>query len=136
MIDQSRPPAAPIGALTELDVGFTVILSEHDGEEVMVVSGDVSGSAASALASLMVALDGGDDQVVIDLSSVTSIDPAGVTVLLQEHGRLVGEGRTLILEAPSPPALEVLNRMGMNDIVTIRPAAPAGRARLVVVADG
>lgn len=87
MIEQSRPAAAPIGALTEIDVGFSVILCEHDGEEVMVVSGDVCGSAASALASVMVALDGGDDQVVIDLSSVTSIDPAGVTVLLQEHGR-------------------------------------------------
>lgn len=136
MIEQSRPTFAPIGALTEIDVGFSVILSEQDGEEVMVVSGDVCGSAASALASVLVALDGGDDQVVIDLSSVTSIDSAGVTVLLQEHGRLAGGGRTLILEAPSPPAQEVLDRMGMNDIVTIRPAAPAGRARLVVVADG
>ncbi len=36
MIEQARPSAAPIGALTEIDVGFSVILSEHDGEEVMV----------------------------------------------------------------------------------------------------
>jgi len=105
-------------------------LSEREGQQVLVVAGPVDQSTAPTLATLLVALDSGEAQVVVDLRLVTSMDPAGVTMFLQEHGRLAGGRRTLVLDSPTGPVRRTLDQMGMNDIVVIRPAlptAPGGR---------
>lgn len=104
------------------DSRFTVSLAEHDDQPILVVAGAIDESTAAVLATLMVALDGGEDQYVIDLRDVTAMDPVGVTMLMTEHGRLAGEGRELILDSPTCSVWRILYGMGMNDIVTIRRA--------------
>ena len=102
------------------DAPTLVSFTERDGETVFVVVGALDAGTAPVVAGLMLAVDSGDERFVMDLRRVSLLDEVGVTMLLTEHGRLAGDGRQLILEVSTDPVSAVLDRMGINDIVTIR----------------
>lgn len=99
-------------------------LTERDGQTVVVIRGEINLATVPALAASMTVLDPGGPQLVIDLATVSSIDEVGVTLLIVAHGALAGDGRELVLDSPIGAVSEMLDRMGMYDIVTIRPEQP------------
>ena len=78
---------------------------------VIAVEGEVSPERADALAAgLRFALASAERDVWIDVTAVTAIDPAGVSVLLAAHRELASDHRTLAIICPPGPVRAAIGR--------------------------
>jgi anti-sigma B factor antagonist len=62
---------------------------------------------------------GSSGALVLDVRGVEFIDSAGLRSLSRAHRLLAREGRTLVVRAPSPPVLQLIDLVGLRDILTI-----------------
>ena len=83
-------------------------------------------TAAEDRATLLAALSGGDDDLVLDLSDVTELDTAGLQVLLLAKREAALRGRRMHLIALGPAVLEVLHIVGLD--TDLEPAGILARA--------
>ena len=86
---------APGSAQQEL----LVVAHERDGDAHLIVArGEIDLTTAPLLSSaLQAALDQGGGRVVVDMSQISFIDSAGLSVLLNALRRLTRQGRTLAI---------------------------------------
>ena len=87
-----HPPADPRQELL-------VVNHERDGDvQLIVARGEIDASTVPLLSSaLQAALEQGGGRVVVDLSQVSFIDSAGLSVLLNALRRLTRQGRALAI---------------------------------------
>ena len=60
--------------------------------------------------------------LILDLRDLEFIDSAGLRSLSRAHNVLTDAGRTLVLRAPSPAVLRLIELVGLLDILTIEPS--------------
>ena len=60
-------------------------------------------------------------RVVLDLSGVTFLDSSGIRMLLRAKGAAEDVGSTLVVRAPRPQALRVLEVSGLDGHLTLEP---------------
>ena len=57
--------------------------------------------------------------LVLDVESLEFIDSAGLRSLSRAHNLLAETGRTLVVRAPSPAIVRLIELVGLRDILTI-----------------
>ena len=104
-----------------MDSSFALDFSRHGRSVTVAVSGEVDGSSSAVLRGLLLDIvDGqGNLSVALDLSEMTFIDSAGLSLLLEMHGRAVERGGTFVLRNPRPSTARCLEIAGMSGILTI-----------------
>jgi anti-anti-sigma factor len=100
-------------------------LSAGSGEpprEVVRPRGALDDSASATLReSISRALSHGPATLVIDLSAVSIVDAAGLTVLVYACRAATAAHVMLVLSAPSPLVLELLEPARLTDLCQIEP---------------
>jgi anti-anti-sigma factor len=104
----------------------------------LAVTGDlVLASAPTTAAVLDAVLPSRPQRVLVDLAGCSSIDGAGIGVLLRAHYRLRRDAGRLTLLNPAPPvrrALHVTKADMVLDIRELRPVPASAPRRLMVAA--
>jgi anti-anti-sigma factor len=100
-------------------------LSAGSGEhprEIVRPAGALDDSASAALReSISRALSRGPATLVVDLSAVSIVDAAGLTVLVYACRAATAAHVILVLSAPSPLVLELLEPSRLSDLCEIEP---------------
>jgi anti-anti-sigma factor len=92
--------------------------SSGNGAVVLRPAGALDVAAAPALwAEIEQLLASGHRHLVVDLSAVTLLDTATVSVLVRTSSALQASGGTLRLVAVAPPARHVLTIVGLDHLV-------------------
>lgn len=104
-----------------LERGFSLSSVCMPGRVVVKVTGELDGATAPELRSLVADLvgEGGDLDVVIDVSEMSFIDSKGLVALVGAATRLEQRGGRLSLCAPSRRAMKVFEAAGLAELVTI-----------------
>ena len=83
--------------------------------------GDLDVTTSPALrACLTGLLDGGTDDLVVELHSVPFCDSTGLGVLVGAHRRLAADGRHLAVVKPSSPVRRILALSGLDRVFDVR----------------
>ena len=87
----------------------------------MAVHGEVDPHSARILRALLLdVVEGqGNLSVTLDMSDVTFIDSAGLTVLLELHGRAVERGGRFVLHNARPSTARMFEITGLNQILRL-----------------
>lgn len=113
--------------------GFLIMLSGLDfslgfsralGKVVVHVHGALDATTADQLHHRLVdIIDGqGNRSVVLDLTRMTLIDPAGSSVLVDARNRMQAQGGELILSGPTSEVAEAFAAAGLDRVLVITPA--------------
>ncbi|GAA4307016.1 hypothetical protein GCM10023178_15200 [Actinomadura luteofluorescens] len=93
------------------------------GHTIVALSGALDGAAAAALREHLIdALRPSGRLLILDLSTVTSADAAGLAVLIGIRRRAAGLGITLRLAAPGPQVAALLRATGLDRAFIVLPA--------------
>ena len=103
-----------------------VAFAESDDEQTVVwVRGEHDVSTSIELAEMMArAIDGDDDDVIVDLSAVSFMSAATIGVIIQARELLRLRTRTLVLRAPSTCARRVIDLCGLAGLIAHATVAP------------
>lgn len=98
------------------------VISETTPEGTVVrVSGHLNpGTAPTLQEDLQTAIDAGASRLVLDLSSLESIDTAGLQVLLAAVKQLKKTDGRLVLFGLQPLVAEIVETSGFSSVLTIR----------------
>lgn len=102
---------------------LSLSFSSYKGTVSVAVTGPMEHSTAGELRSLLFDLidDGEDVTVVIDLTGVSSIDPAGLSVLAEAAELLRENGGRLVITRPRPSTRKLLDLTGLDDVIAVTP---------------
>ena len=94
------------------------------GKVVVTVHGPLDANTASELRDRLVDLiDGqGNRQLVLELREMTSLDRAGIAVMVDALKRLQRIAGSLVLSGPTPEAVKALGAVGVEKAFAITPA--------------
>lgn len=99
---------------------LTIASASRDGDLVIDLRGDVDDLSAPHLWSLLeIELDTGPPRVVLDLSRVSFLSSAGVTVIIRLLRRLSVTEAELVIRSPSATAQRVLEVTGISERVVL-----------------
>lgn len=99
---------------------LTVLSASRGGDLVVDLRGEVDDMTAPHLWScLEIELGQGPPRVVLDLSKVSFLSSAGVTVIIRLLRQLSATGGDLVIRSPSPTAQRVLDVTGLADRLTL-----------------
>ena len=100
---------------------FAFDFSRTDRAVTVAVRGEVDGASSSVLRSLLLdVVEGqGNLSVNLDLSEMTFIDSAGLSLLLEMHRLAVERGGSFVLHSPRPSTTKVFEIVGLSGILTI-----------------
>ena len=98
---------------------FTVGFSRRGRHVTVAVSGEVDRQSSGVLRTLLLdVVDGqGNLSVALDVSGMTSIDSAGLALLLEMHGRAVQRGGSFVLHNVPPAGARSMEAAGLRCIV-------------------
>ena len=100
------------------DERFTLTWSGRTA--VVGVSGDIDITNAEGLRDVLLsALNAGAAALVVDMTSTTFLDSAGVTALVRATRRATSTDATLRLAVAGPAVLRVLNLVGIDRLVEV-----------------
>lgn len=100
-----------------------IAISDEAGVALVCASGRIDSSNANELGNaLMVAIDAGKINLVLDLSAVDYMSSAGLRELVAALKRVKRDGGDLRLAQPSKRVLDVLTLAGLNTIFVIYPS--------------
>jgi anti-anti-sigma factor len=105
------------------DGRLTIRASDEDGGSTLVLDGEVDPHTTDQLDAAVDAALGG--RVVLDLSGVTFIDSAGLRSLIRAQRLAESSGGMLVLRAPRPSTMRVLEITGLTDELVIEPVVEA-----------
>ena len=74
-------------------------------------------AATDARLALAAAVDAGQGDLVLDLTSLEAVDVAGLGVLVGAHRRAVRQGRTLVLHDTPAPVARVLRLTRLDRVL-------------------
>ena len=86
--------------------------------------------ADGAREALLTVLDQGARGLVVDMTSTTFCDSAGITALVRATRRAAENGAMMRLAATAQPVLRVLSLVGIDQLVDVYPSVEAARASL------
>ncbi|MEO6086352.1 MAG: STAS domain-containing protein [Umezawaea sp.] len=115
-----RPHIAPEGTLT-VSLALPGIGLIVTGASVVEISGDVDAGTAPGLRRQLLRLP--PHNVALDLSGVTFLGAAGLTVLLRARYRIHLGGGTLCLVAVPPAVRRLITMTGLHDTLPCRHGA-------------
>lgn len=103
---------------------LAAVVSEENGSVEVAVSGEFDAYTAPRLQEELARLCGAEHRrVVVDLSSTTFIDAAGVAALVAARTHCHKGGGWLHVRSPSPFASRVLEMTGLTGLLAPDPAA-------------
>ena len=106
------------------------VSTESPGLSVLTLAGELDMACAPEFAAhLERAIDAHCDCVVIDISRLTFMDSAGVRALLSGARTIQLDGGAIVLAAPTPSILRVLELVHASDVVQIEPSRAAALVR-------
>jgi stage II sporulation protein AA (anti-sigma F factor antagonist) len=98
---------------------------------VVTASGEVDLTNAEGLRdALLSALDAGALGLVVDMTTTTFLDSAGVTALARASRRSQASEATLRLAVTAASVLRVLNLVGIDQLIEVHPSVPEAVASL------
>jgi anti-anti-sigma factor len=86
--------------------------------------------ADGAREALLAVLNQGARGLVVDMTSTTFCDSAGITALVRATRRAAANGATMRLAATAQPVLRVLSLVGIDRLIDVYPSVNAARASL------
>lgn len=105
---------------TMTDARLTIRSSTAEGSATLVLVGEVDPHTTDQLdAAIDEALD---RHLVLDLSGVTFIDSAGLRSMIRAQRLCEQVDGSLVLRAPRPSTMRVLEITGLTDELTVEPA--------------
>ena len=115
--------------LRDLDISpgrppFNISVSGSDNGVVVAVEGELDMSTAPTLREALVdVIDGLEGDLILDVGLLTFIDSSGLTLLVAEHQTLRSLGHELVIFAPTPRTVRLLEIVGLDAVLTVRPRA-------------
>lgn len=101
-------------------LGFDVSVSRVDGVVIVRVVGDLDCYTAPELRSVLLELVAdGSNQVVLDVGQSSFIDSTGLSVLVGGVRRFRHEGGNMVLRAPTPATISLLEITGVIKLLEI-----------------
>lgn len=95
-------------------------VQHHDDRAVVHVGGEIDLATCQQLRDALASLvDGGVDEVVVDLERVTFLDSSGIGVLISTHRRIREHGGSLRLFGPSEKVRRVLELTRVTTVLPI-----------------
>jgi len=99
-------------------VPLRLSLERHGTILVLRASGEIGAlTAPSLLATVVATLDGGDDEIRLDLSAVRSVDAAGLDALQRCQDLLARRARRFSVVRPSQPVRAVIDLAGAERLL-------------------
>lgn len=100
---------------------FSLDFARKGRSVTVAVHGEVDGPSTAVLRGLLLDIVEGQGNlsVHLDLSDMTFIDSAGLTMLLDMHRRALERGGTFVLHNPRPSTARAFEIVGLNGILTI-----------------
>lgn len=92
--------------------------------------------ADGAREALLTALDRGALGLVVDMTTTTFCDSAGITALVRAARRAADSGATIRVAATAQPVLRVFNLIGIDQLIDVHPTVDAALASLPGQTDG
>lgn len=106
------------GPLVNAINDFHVSVAFARSTAVLSVRGEVDCATAPHLSTILTAvMSRRNVSVVLDLAQVQLLAAAGLGVIAAANRQLLGEGRTLTITSPSPPAAHALRLCAMHDLI-------------------
>jgi anti-anti-sigma factor len=103
---------------------------------VVSAAGEIDITNAEGLRdALLSALNAGASALVVDMTSTTFLDSAGVTALVRATRRAAATDAILRLAVAAPSVLRVLNLVGIDRLIEVHPGLPDAMASLPDHAD-
>lgn len=90
-----------------------------EDEAVIVVEGDLDLASVPAFVGAISTAQERGRSLVVDLSATTFIDSSGIAALVKAHGAQAAARAPLVLRAPSPNVVRVLNLAGLDQVFTV-----------------
>ena len=105
-------------------VEFYLAFSRALGQVIAHVHGSLDAHTAPQLSDRLADIidDQGNRRLVVDLSRTTSIDSAGLSVLLDALRRIEGSGGDLVLSGPTADVARAFEAAGLDKAFFITPA--------------
>lgn len=99
---------------------FAAAVVHLDGNAVVMVSGELDLETAPELRqALNTVIASGYQQIVLDVSELSFVDSQGLAALIHAQQQLSGNGRSLVLRSPQPALVNLLQLMGLRDILSV-----------------
>jgi anti-anti-sigma factor len=98
---------------------FDLTTTERNGLAVVAVLGELDCATAPALSKMLAGLAEPGRVILVDLSGTEFVDCAGIAPLVTAFEQLRRLGGDLILDAPTRPVSRVIERTGLNKVVTV-----------------
>ena len=90
---------------------------------VVTAPGEIDIANAEGLRdALLSALNAGAAGLIVDLTSTTVLDSAGITALVRAARRATATDATLRLAVTAPPVLRVLSLVGLDRLIEVYPS--------------
>ena len=104
---------------------------------VVTLPAEVDLTIADAMReALLSVLNQGALGLVVDMTTTTFCDSAGITALVRAARRAAATGATLRLAAAAPPVLRVFSLVGIDRLIDVHPTVDEARASLPDQTDG
>ena len=106
-----------------------VDVSSLDTHATVSPIGEIDLATVGLLTSTLTdAIQGGAENVTVDLDRVTYIDSAGLGALIGAHKRLRASGGTLVIRCQQPRVLRLLTITGLTKLFTFEDSRQAAAA--------
>ena len=102
------------------DAGFDIEVSDRDRRRLVSMRGVLDARYAEIADAVVTALVRSRRRFALDLTNVSLIDSAGLTVLVRAAGRLREGGRTLTITGASATVRHVLYVSGLDQLVGLQ----------------
>jgi anti-sigma B factor antagonist len=100
---------------------FTASVVEHDGENSVVLTGELDMASSPDLTNaLETVIEKGSTEVVIDFAGLSFIDSSGLAVLVRAQNTLTEQGRHLSVRSPGRHARRVFEIAGLEAFLDVR----------------
>jgi anti-sigma B factor antagonist len=90
--------------------------ADHDGIDVLTLSGELDLASAPVLEQQLRAIDGQNARIVVDLSNCGFIDSTGLTVLVEAANR---DGCSIALVGPNPQVRRVFEITAVDKLMPL-----------------
>jgi anti-anti-sigma factor len=98
---------------------FDLSTTERNGLAVVAVLGELDCATAPVLSQMLADLAEPGRVILVDLSDTEFVDCAGIAPLVAACEQLRKLGGDLILDAPTSPVSRVIERTGLNKVLTV-----------------
>ena len=102
---------------------FSAHLESRDGADVVVLLGELDIDSAPELTSLLASVvENGPAEVKVECSGLSFIDSSGLSVLIAAQKRLNDRGARLVVRAPRPNVLRVIDITHLGEYLNVEDA--------------